>query len=923
MTSIPKVYEPHEVESRWYKFWVEQKYFHAAEVSDKPPFSIVIPPPNVTGDLHIGHALDNTLQDILIRWKRMQGYNTLWMPGTDHAGIVTQVVVERQLSANGVSRHELGREKFLERIWEWKEKSRNYIVEQLMRMGCSCDWDRERFTLDEGLSKAVREAFVRLYNDGLIYRGAYMVNWCPNCLTSISDLEVEHEDEQANLYYIKYPLKDSDEYLSIATTRPETMLGDTAVAVHPDDERYTKFIGKIAILPIPSLHSRTGAERELSIIADEYVDREFGTGALKITPAHDPYDFEIGRRHNLPEVIAINEDGTMSAAAGKYEGMERFACRKSLLKELKEKGYLLKVEDYVHAVGRHDRCKTIIEPYISLQWFVKMKPLAEKAIAAAERGDVEFIPAPQKRRFYDWMYSIRDWCISRQIWWGHQIPIWYCKDCNEMMAAVETPKKCRKCDSTNLQQETDVLDTWFSSGLWPFSTMGWPEKTELLKTFYPTSVLVTGWEILFFWVARMIMMGLKCMDEVPFRHVYLHGLVVDETGKKMSKSLGNAIDPIPMMEKYGTDAFRFAIAASTIPAPYMTLPEDRIKGYRNFANKIWNASRFVLMNIEDFEPSDDKPLNLMLCDHWIISRFNKVAQEVTKCLQEFRFDDAALSLYTFLWHEYCDWYVEMVKLRLNDSDEKYTAQYMVSAILEGTLRLLHPFMPFITEEIWQQLPISLEGQEGKRARRQGGKEARRQDGKAGVSCIENKGHESLRDESIVIAPWPEYQPEKINDEIEATMQLLMDVIDNVRSILGEMNVPSSRAVEVLIQTINENERTILKEHLGDYINAFIRTSKIDIAEHHDKPDAAAVAVAGNVEIYIPLVGIIDIEKEKSRLMRRLEKVDKDLAGIEKTLSNEDFIAKAPEEIIRQRRERKAELEAEKVRLEKNLEMLGR
>ncbi|MBM3236031.1 valine--tRNA ligase [Candidatus Poribacteria bacterium] len=901
MTSIPKVYEPHEVESRWYKFWVEQKYFHAAEVSDKPPFSIVIPPPNVTGDLHIGHALDNTLQDILIRWKRMQGYNTLWMPGTDHAGIVTQVVVERQLLANGTSRQELGREKFLAKMWEWKEKSRAYIVEQLMRMGCSCDWDRERFTLDEGLSKAVREAFVRLYNDGLIYRSAYMVNWCPKCLTAISDLEVEHEDEQANLYYIKYPLKNSDEYLLIATTRPETMLGDTAVAVHPDDERYTRFIGKTAILPI--------AERELPIIADEYVDRQFGTGALKITPAHDPNDFEIGRRHNLPEVVAINADGIMSEAAGKYESMERFACRKALLQELKEKGYLLKVEEYIHAVGRHDRCGTIIEPFVSLQWFVKMKPLAEKAIAAAERGDVKFIPAPQKQRFYDWMYSIRDWCISRQIWWGHQLPIWYCKDCHEMIAAIETPAKCLKCASTNLQQDTDVLDTWFSSGLWPFSTMGWPENTELVKTFYPTSVLVTGWDILFFWVARMIMMGLKCMDEIPFRDVYLHGLVADETGRKMSKSVGNAIDPIPMMEKYGTDAFRFAIAASTIPGPYMPLPEDRIKGYRNFANKIWNASRFVLMNIEDFKPSDDKPLKLMLCDHWIISRFNKIAQEVTKCLQEFRFDDAALSLYTFLWHEYCDWYVEMVKLRMNDSNERYTAQYVASAILEGTLRLLHPFMPFITEEIWQQLPTWIV------------------DCRLSIETIINHqssiiNHQSSI-ESIVIAPWPEYQSEKINDEIEATMGLLMDVIDNVRSILGEMNVPSSRAVEVLIQTPEEKERTILTEHLSDYINAFIRTSKIDIAEHHDKPEAAAVAVVGNVEIYIPLGGIIDIDKEKSRLMRRLEKADKDLAGIEKTLSNEDFIAKAPEEIIRQRRERKVELEAEKVRLEKNLEMLGK
>ncbi|MBC8457106.1 MAG: valine--tRNA ligase, partial [Deltaproteobacteria bacterium] len=668
----------------------------------------------------------------------------------------------------------------------------------------------------------------------------------------------------------------SDDYLMIATTRPETMLGDTAVAVHPDDERYTNFIGKTVVLPI--------AERELPIIADEYVDREFGTGALKITPAHDPNDFEIGQRHNLPQVIAINADGTMGEPAGKYEGMDRFACREALLEELKEKGYLLKIEDYTHAVGRHDRCDTIIEPYVSLQWFAKMKELGGRAIAVVERGDVKFIPEREEQRFYEWMNNIRDWCISRQIWWGHQIPIWYCKDCNEIIAAIEPPEKCHKCNSSNLEQETDVLDTWFSSALWPFSTMGWPEKTELLKTFYPTSVLVTGWDILFFWVARMIMMGLKCMDEEPFRDVYLHGLIADETGKKMSKSAGNSIDPIPMMNKYGTDAFRFALAASTIPSPYMPLPEERIKGYRNFANKIWNASRFVLMNLDDFEPSDDKPLNLILCDHWMLSRFNHVVHEVNTHLNEFRFNDAALCLYAFLWHEYCDWYVELVKLRMNDPTEKYTAQYMISSILEGVLRLLHPFMPFITEEIWQRLPHN--------------------------------------GESIAIAPWPEYSQEQIDDETEHAMSLIMDVIDNVRSIRGEMNVPSKIAVEVLIQTPIETDREILAEHLGDYINAFTRISKIDIAKRHDKPDAAAVAVVGDLEIYIPLAGIIDIEKEKDRLIRKLNKVQKDLVGIEKMLDNAEFLSKAPEKIIQQRREKQMELNTEKTRLERNLEMLS-
>jgi len=678
MTEIPKVYEPAEVEAKWYQFWLERNYFHALDTSERKPFSIVIPPPNVTGELHIGHALDNTLQDILIRWRRMQGYNTLWMPGTDHAGIVTQLIVENKLRAEGTSRQELGREKFLQRIWQWVEESRGTIIGQLKRLGSSCDWQRERFTLDEGLSRAVHEAFVRLYKDGLIYRGSYIVNWCPNCRTAVSDLEVEHEEEAGNLYYIQYALKNSDEHLVIATTRPETMLGDTAVAVHPKDERYQNVVGKSAILPILG--------RELPIIADEYVDIEFGTGALKVTPAHDANDFEIGQRHALAQVVAMNEDGTMSAETGKFEGMDRFDCRRKLIEELGEKGYLLKVEDYMVPIGRHDRCGIIIEPYVSLQWFVKMKPLAEKAIAAAESGRVKFTPEREEKRFYEWMYNIKDWCISRQIWWGHQIPIWYCQDCNEIN--VGTPEKCDQCGSEELEQESDVLDTWFSSALWPFSTMGWPEESDLLKTFYPTSVLVTGWDILFFWVARMIVMGLWMRDEVPFYDVYLHGLVADETGAKMSKSRGNTIDPLPMMGKYGTDAFRFAIAASTIPNPYMPLPEDRIKGCRNFANKLWNASRLVLMNLEGFY-DDAKPLKLTLCDRWIRSRFNTVAQEVTDHLEKFNFNEAAQRIYDFLWHEYCDWYAELAKMRFNLSDEsieKYTAQYVASGVLEGILR---------------------------------------------------------------------------------------------------------------------------------------------------------------------------------------------------------------------------------------------
>ena len=886
MKNIPKTYEPHKVEDKWYQLWLDGNFFHAEEKSHQSSYAIVIPPPNVTGSLHIGHAIDNTLQDILIRWQRMQGDNTLWMPGTDHAGIITHYLMEQRLRSEGTSRQEIGREKFVERMWQWKEESRGNIISQLMKLGCSCDWERERFTLDEGLSKAVNEAFVRLYNKGLIYRGDYIVNWCPQCQTAVSGLEVEHEDEAGHFYYIKYPIKGEDKHLLIATTRPETMLGDTGVAVHPDDERYTEFVGKTAILPI--------VERELPIVADEYIDQEFGTGVLKVTPGHDPNDFEIGKRHVLKIVKAMNYDGTMSEATCKYQGLSVMECREALVEDLRKEGYLLKVEDYTHSVSRHERCHSLIEPFVSKQWFVKMRPLADRAVEAVKRGDVEFLPEREEKRFYNWMAEIQDWCISRQIWWGHRFPVWYCLDCDEINVATKAPEKCHKCGSGNLQQEEDVLDTWFSSALWPFSTLGWPEETGLLKTFYPTSALVTGWDILFFWVSRMIMMGLECMDEAPFRQVYLHPLVTDEEGQKMSKSRGNVIDPLDNMEKYGTDAFRFAIAACMIPSTHMQLPENRIGGYRNFANKIWNASRFVLMNLEDFEKDPDRPLKELLCDKWIRSRFNMVAQDVTGCLEEFQFADAAQAVYNFLWHEYCDWYIELIKPRLYYSDDeyaKYTARYIAAEILEGTLRLLHPFMPFITEEIWQNLPHE-----------------------------DRSGRTSVS--SIVVADWPEYRSEQVDVEAVEAMEFVMEVIDGIRSIRGEMNVPPSSEIEVLVQAPDVANRAILNEHLEDYLKALTKVSAVSIAESHEKPDAAAVAVVGEIEAYIPLKSIIDIDKEKARLKKKIGKAENNLTTVERILSNEGFLQKAPEEVVQQKRERKVELETEKAKLEANLRMLG-
>ena len=879
MTNLPKIYAPQEIEGKWYQFWEKNDYFHAAATSDKPAYAIVIPPPNITGSLHIGHALDNTLQDCLIRWRRMQGYNALWMPGTDHAGIVTELIMERKLAEEGTSRIELGREKFTERMWQWKAESAGYIVSQLQQLGCSCDWERERFTLDEGLSKAVRTAFVKLYNQGLIYRDTYMVNWCPECNTAISNLEVEPIEVDGNFYHIRYPVKDSDVVLEIATTRPETMLGDTAVAVHPDDERYQHVIGKTAHLPL--------CDREIPIIADAYVDREFGTGALKVTPAHDPNDYEIGLRHELEQRTIFTRDGHINdAAPEKYVGLSRWDCRKRVVEDLEHLDYLVKIVPHRHTVGHHDRCGTIVEPAISLQWFMNVQPLAQRAIEATQKGEVRFIPERETDRFYHWMEIIEPWPISRQRWWGHRLPIWYCNACDAVTAAMETPEQC-ECGASDFHQEEDVLDTWFSSGLWPFSTMGWPEETEELKTFYPTSVLVSGWDILFFWVSRMIMLGLGCMDQVPFRTVYLHGLVADEKGEKMSKSKGNSIDPVETIEAYGTDAFRFALVNASTPLPYVSLPESQIESGRRFANKIWNAARFILMNLEkhpipagmEVMETEQEPLEIT----WIRSRLSHTIKATTEALENFRFYEAAQTLYAFLWHEFCDWYLEFAKQRI--AQDEPAALWVATDVLEQTLRLLHPIMPFLTEEIWQQLPRN----------------------------------ETQDANSITIAPWPE--PTGENSTAETTMATLTEVIESIRSIRGELNVPIGASVEVHIQSPNSQVRERLEMYLSQYLPAFTRVADITIAESLQKPPASAESVIGELAIYIPLAEVIDLEAEQARLSKRHQQAVKDVTAAQKALDNPNFLERAPEKVVAQKKAQLERLLIEQEKLARSLAML--
>ena len=868
---LPKAYDFKEVESKWYKLWEEQGFFHADVNSSKPPFSIVIPPPNVTGQLHMGHALNNTLQDILCRYKRLKGFEVLWLPGTDHAGIATQNVVERELAKEGKTRYDLGREAFIERVWKWKEKYGNIIINQLKRLGASCDWDRQRFTMDEGLSRAVRLVFVQLYREGLIYRGNRMINWCPRCHTALANIEVEGEEKEGALYYIKYPLEDSSDYLVVATTRPETMLGDTAVAVHPEDPRYKNYIGKNCILPLVG--------RRIPVIADTYVDREFGTGALKVTPAHDFNDFDLGKKHGLEAVQVIGFDGRMTDEAGsQYAGLDRYECRKRIVEDLKEQGYLEKIESYSHRVGECYRCKSVVEPMISLQWFVKTKPLAERAIEAVRKGKTRIIPEKWEKDYFNWLENIEDWCISRQIWWGHRIPAWYCKSCNAIMVEETVPSLCSSCGSKDLEQDPDVLDTWFSSALWPFSTMGWPEETPELRRFYPTSVLVTGFDILFFWVARMMMMGLHFMKDVPFYDVYVHALVRDAQGQKMSKSKGNVIDPLVMMERYGTDAFRFTLAAFAVQGRDIRLAEERIEGYRHFVNKIWNAARLLLMNLDPSESLTEIPDDPgSLVHKWILSRLQTVIKQVEDAVENYHFNEHANTLYQFMWHEFCDWYLEMIKPDLygDDIDKKRIARSVAARILEKILIMLHPIMPFVTEEIWQKLPHTTG--------------------------------------SIMQASFPQLENSRLDPKAENQMQLLHDVISGIRNIRGEMNISPGARVDVVCLYNNQEDFEILSRY--DYlIKELARVNSLRILDvsESEKPKVAAGTVAAGVEVFVLLEGLLDFEAELRRLEKEIKKVEKELELSKKKLNNEDFLNKAPEEVILREKE-KAERLTDKIK----------
>jgi len=875
MDQLEKVYSPKEVEERWGKYWEDNRLYHGDETSTKGPFSIVIPPPNITGTLHIGHAFNSTLQDILTRWKRMQGFAALWQPGTDHAGIATQNVVERQLHSEGTTRQELGREDFVKRVWKWRDESGGAINNQLRKLGASLDWERDRFTMDEGLSKAVREVFVSLYDEGLIYKGDYIINWCPRCHTALSDLEVEHKETQGHLYNIKYQFKDSESSLTIATTRPETLLGDTAIAVNPEDERYQDKIGQTLILPILG--------RELPLIGDNYVDTSFGSGALKVTPAHDPNDFELGRRHNLDLINVMNLDGTMNDDAGSaYKGLDRFACRKQLVEDLKELDLLAGVENHMHSVGHCYRCHTVVEPYVSKQWFVKAKPLAKPAIEAVKNGSIRITPKFWENTYFDWMENIRDWCISRQIWWGHQIPAWNCPACQKMTVARETPAKCSHCGAGDLIQETDVLDTWFSSALWPFSTLGWPEQTQTLKKFYPTSVLCTGFDIIFFWVARMIMMGIKFMDEVPFRDVYIHALIRDTEGQKMSKTKGNVIDPLVMMDKYGTDALRFTLAAFAAQGRDIKLAEERIEGYRNFCNKLWNASRFVLMNLEDYKGTCELDANLErpASHQWILSRFNEACGEVNRALEEFKFNDAASAIYKFIWNEYCDWFIELSKPHLYKGENREATQNILVHVLEASLRLLHPFMPFITEEIRSKLPAG--------------------------------------DGSIMEASFPQFEKNKSDAKVEETFSTIINVITCVRNIRGEMNLNPGLNLDLLIRTEQAQHTEILEAH-SLYINTLARVNLIESGPEVEKPKVSASSVWGGMDIFVSLEGKMDFAEEKKRIEKELKKIKKDIIVLSKKLSNKNFIDKAPPEVIEKDNQRKQNLSEKQTRLNNHLE----
>jgi valyl-tRNA synthetase len=877
-----KSYDPHQVEEKWYQYWVEHSYFRADEDSEQKAYSIVIPPPNVTGSLHIGHALNNTLQDILIRFKRMQGYNVLWMPGTDHAGIATQNVVERQLMEEGLDRHALGRERFIERIWRWKGQSGGTIIGQLKKLGASCDWSRERFTMDEGLSEAVKEVFVRLYQEGLIYRSHYIINWCPRCQTALSDLEVEHHEVLGKLYHLKYPFKEGDRFVVVATTRPETMMGDTAVAVNPEDKRYHADIGKKIILPVIG--------REIPVIADAYVDIEFGTGCLKITPAHDFNDFEIGLRYGLEQIKVIDEEGRMSEHGGPYQGMDRFECREKILEDFERDGVLLKTEDYHHMVGHCYRCKTIVEPNLSLQWFVRTKPLAKEAIEAVRDGRTRIVPEVWGKTYFEWMENIRDWCISRQIWWGHRIPAWYCDACGEIIVSKEEPSSCPKCGSDRLRPETDVLDTWFSSALWPFSTMGWPKETKELKRFYPTSVLVTGFDILFFWVARMMMMGLKFMRDVPFRDVYIHGLVRDERGEKYSKTRGNVVDPLDLIQRYGADTLRFTLAALTMPGSDLKLSEARAEGYRHFANKIWNAARFALMNLEGFRTGKESKIHPLrdysLPDRWIRSRLNQVIRGVEKSLEDYKFNEASHILYQFIWHGFCDWYLELIKPSLyqdKDLTGKRLTQETLLEVLDAILKLLHPFMPFITEEIWQQLPIE------------------REDG------------------SIMIAKFPKPDERFDDDPSTDEMELVIEIVTALRNIRGEMNFPPGEQIDVFLRPKEKEVKGRLKRNQL-FIQNLAKVKGLVFLEEMEKPAYSAFAVVRDVEVFVPM-DRSRMEEEAQRLQKEILKIEKEIAFVDRKLTNEQFLSKAPTEVVREEKEKALQYQAVRGKLGENLKKI--
>ena len=884
-SDMAKAYEPSLIEEKLYRFWEEKGFFHVEPDKEKTPFSIVMPPPNVTGTLHLGHAMDCTIQDILTRFKRMQGYNTLWLPGTDHAGIATQARVEEQIVKEGTSRAELGREKFLERVWDWKREYGGHITQQLRRLGSSCDWERERFTMDEGCSRAVREAFVSMYEDGLIYRGNYIINWCPQCHTTISDIEVEHEDREASLYHLRYPVKDSGEALVVATTRPETMFGDTAVAVHPEDDRYRHLIGKTVLLPL--------TEREIPVIADSYVDREFGTGALKITPAHDPNDFEIGLRHDLPQVVVLDKEGRMNENAGPYAGMDHDEARAAVVKELKAQEILLKIEPITHAVGQCYRCSTVIEPTVSKQWFVKMAPLAEQAVAVVKNGTLQFVPERFTRIFLSWMENVRDWCISRQLWWGHRIPVWYCEACGQEICRHEQPAACPACGADCLTQDPDVLDTWFSSGLWPFSTMGWPDDTADLKQFYPNSVLVTGRDIIFFWVARMVVMGLNCKKEIPFPKVMIHGLILDSQGRKMSKSSGNGVDPIEVIDRFGADTLRFMLITGNTPGNDLRFQPDRLEATRNFSNKIWNASRYVILNLEDYQegPRGD----LTLPDRWILSRYAATVEQVTRNLEDFDLGEAGSLLYEFIWNEFCDWYIELTKSRLYDKENalaRHTAQSVLLEVLEGTLRLLHPYMPFLTEGIWQTLPVA--------------------------------------GESIMMQPWPNPDEEDgvkktgrgyRDEDAESDMILRMDVIKAVRNIRAEMKVVPSQKVEILIYVPDARKRGVLETGKTDILKLGGGATLELFASMTEKPSQAASAVLEGLEVYLPLKGLLDLDKEITRLEKEIAQAKQEQQSLEAKLGNAGFTGKAPAQVVAKERERLSGIVSRRVALEERLKEL--